>query len=54
MMSTTLFQFAKKESFWILVVDLPPCEINAIVGAINPRDIAKKETESEINIVIER
>lgn len=38
----------------MLVVDLPPAELNALVGAINPRDIARKETESEINFVIER
>lgn len=53
-MSSTLIQFAKKEQFWVLVVDLPPSELNAIAGAINPRDIARKETESEINLVIER
>uniref|UniRef100_T1GUJ7 RWD domain-containing protein n=1 Tax=Megaselia scalaris TaxID=36166 RepID=T1GUJ7_MEGSC len=52
-MSSTLIQFAKKESFWVLVVDLPPSELNALVGAINPREVTKKETESEINVVIE-
>ncbi|XP_030371378.1 eIF-2-alpha kinase GCN2 isoform X2 [Scaptodrosophila lebanonensis] len=53
-MSSTLAQFIKKESFVVLVVELPPSVLNAIVGAINPREIGKKETESEINIVIER
>lgn len=53
-MSSTLVQFTKKEQFWVLVVDLPPSELNAIAGAINPREIARKETESEISLVVER
>ncbi|XP_068157751.1 eIF-2-alpha kinase GCN2 [Drosophila tropicalis] len=53
-MSSTLAQFLKKESFVVLVVELPPSVVNAIVGAINPREIRKKETESEIYFVIER
>ncbi|XP_017067151.1 eIF-2-alpha kinase GCN2 isoform X2 [Drosophila eugracilis] len=53
-MSSTLSQFLKKETFVVLVVELPPAVVNAIVGAINPREIRKKETEPEINFVIER
>lgn len=53
-MSSTLAQFIKKESFVVLVVDLPPAVLNSIVGAINPREMRKKETEPEINFVIER
>ncbi|KAH8293934.1 hypothetical protein KR054_006754 [Drosophila jambulina] len=53
-MSSTLAQFIKKETFVVLVVELPPAVVNAIVGAINPREIRKKETEPEINFVIER
>ncbi|KAH8310513.1 hypothetical protein KR044_001731 [Drosophila immigrans] len=53
-MSSTLSQFVKQETFVVLVVDLPPAVLNAIVGAINPREMRKKETEPEINFVIER
>ncbi|EDV94516.1 GH19296 [Drosophila grimshawi] len=53
-MSSTLAQFSKKESFVVLVVEMPPSVVNAIVGAINPRVLRKKETEPEINFVIER
>jgi len=53
-MSSTLSQFLKKETFVVLVVELPPAVVNAIVGAINPREIRKRETEPEINYVIER
>lgn len=53
-MSSTLAQFIKKESFVVLVVELPPAVVNAIVGAINPREMRKKETEPEINFVMER
>ncbi|XP_039950475.1 eIF-2-alpha kinase GCN2 [Bactrocera tryoni] len=53
-MSVTLSQFMKKESVIVLVVELPPVTVNAIVGAINPREADKKETEVEINNVIER
>ncbi|XP_036323634.1 eIF-2-alpha kinase GCN2 [Rhagoletis pomonella] len=53
-MSMTLSQFVKKESVLVLVVELPPVTVNAIVGAINPREADKKETEVEINNVIER
>ncbi|XP_017089364.2 eIF-2-alpha kinase GCN2 isoform X1 [Drosophila bipectinata] len=53
-MTSTLAQFIKKETFVVLVVELPPAVVNAIVGAINPREIRKKETEPEINVVIER
>ncbi|XP_043655255.1 eIF-2-alpha kinase GCN2 [Drosophila teissieri] len=53
-MSSTLSQFLKKETFVVLVVELPPAVVNAIVGAINPREIRKRETEPEINFVIER
>lgn len=53
-MTGTLSQFVKKELFIVLVVDLPPSVLNAFVGAINPREISKKETELEINNVIER
>ncbi|KAI8044028.1 hypothetical protein M5D96_000177 [Drosophila gunungcola] len=53
-MSSTLAQFLKKETFVVVVVELPPAVVNAIVGAINPREIRKKETELEINFVIER
>ncbi|XP_055902335.1 eIF-2-alpha kinase GCN2 [Eupeodes corollae] len=53
-MTTTLLQFGKNEDFTVLVVDLPSTAINAIVGAINPREVTKKETELELNIVIER
>lgn len=53
-MTTTLLQFGKNENFTVLVVEVPPTTINAIVGAINPREIFKKETEHELNIVIER
>ncbi|EDW27954.1 GL27249 [Drosophila persimilis] len=53
-MGSTLAQFMKKESFVVLVVELPPAVVNAFVGAINPREIRKKETEQEFNFVIER
>lgn len=53
-MSSTLAQFIKKETFVVLVVELPPAVLNALVGAINPREIRKKETEPEMNFVIER
>ncbi|EDW16491.1 eIF-2-alpha kinase GCN2 [Drosophila mojavensis] len=53
-MSSTLSQFIKKESFEVLVVELPPAVVNAIVGAINPRVLRKKETEPEMTFVIER
>ncbi|KAH8383572.1 hypothetical protein KR009_009336, partial [Drosophila setifemur] len=53
-MSSTLAQFIKKETFVVLVVELPPAVVNAIVGSINPREIRKKETEPEINFVMER
>ncbi|XP_054730561.1 eIF-2-alpha kinase GCN2 [Anastrepha obliqua] len=53
-MSTTLSQFTKKENVVVLVVELSPTIVNAIVGAINPRDANKKETEVEINNVMER
>lgn len=53
-MSSTLTQFSKTESIAVLVVELPPATLNAIIGAINPRDINGKETEQEINYVIER
>ncbi|ALC47839.1 Gcn2 [Drosophila busckii] len=53
-MNSTLSQFLKKESFEVLVVELPPAVLNAMVGAINPREMRKKETEPEMNFVIER
>lgn len=53
-MSSTLSQFIKKESFEVLVVELPPAVVNAIVGAINPRTLRKNETEPEMTFVIER
>lgn len=52
-MTSTLLQFGKNEDLSVVVVDVPTTIINAIVGAINPR-VTKKETESELNIVIER
>ncbi|XP_075148275.1 eukaryotic translation initiation factor 2 alpha kinase Gcn2 [Haematobia irritans] len=53
-MSSTLAQFAKTENIAVLVVELLPCTLNAIVAAINPRAIDRKETEQEINCVIDR
>ncbi|XP_037943852.1 eIF-2-alpha kinase GCN2-like [Teleopsis dalmanni] len=53
-MNTILTQFTKKANVTVLIVDLPNSVLNAIVGAINPRTVNKKETEHEINIVIER
>ncbi|XP_064550119.1 eIF-2-alpha kinase GCN2 isoform X1 [Drosophila montana] len=53
-MSSTLAQFIKKESFVVVVVELPPAVVNAIVGAINPRVLRRNETEPEMNFVIER
>ncbi|XP_013102234.2 eIF-2-alpha kinase GCN2 [Stomoxys calcitrans] len=53
-MSSTLAQFAKSESIAVLVVELSPCTLNAIVAAINPRAIDHKETEQEINCVVDR
>lgn len=38
----------------VLVVELPRVTFNAIVGAINPRETDKKETDVEIYNVIER
>lgn len=53
-MSSTLAQFAKTESIAVLVVELPTSTLNAIVAALNPRAIDSKETEQEINCVIDR
>lgn len=53
-MTTTLLQFGKKERFTVIVLDLPRSPINALVGAINPREICNKETEHEIANVVER
>ncbi|KAL9892877.1 eukaryotic translation initiation factor 2 alpha kinase Gcn2 isoform 1-T1 [Glossina fuscipes fuscipes] len=53
-MSSTLTHFVKSETVTVLVVELPPTALNAIVGAVNPRDLGKKETEHEISSVIDR
>uniref|UniRef100_A0A1I8NAC2 non-specific serine/threonine protein kinase n=1 Tax=Musca domestica TaxID=7370 RepID=A0A1I8NAC2_MUSDO len=53
-MSSTLAQFAKTENIAVLVVELSPCTLNGIVAAINPRAVDRKETEQEINSVIDR
>lgn len=53
-MSSTLMQFVKNVQIAVLVVELPPCIVNAIVGLINPRSIDRKKTEQEFNAVIDR
>ncbi|XP_023293055.2 eIF-2-alpha kinase GCN2 [Lucilia cuprina] len=53
-MSSTLAQFVRNESIVVLVVELSHSTLNAIVGAINPRGIGHKETDQEINTVIDR
>lgn len=53
-MSSTLAQFVRNESIVVLVVELAHSTLNAIVGAINPRGIGRKETDQEINGVIDR
>uniref|UniRef100_W8B1Y4 non-specific serine/threonine protein kinase n=1 Tax=Ceratitis capitata TaxID=7213 RepID=W8B1Y4_CERCA len=53
-MSATLSQFTKKESVVVLVVDLPTTLVNAIVGAVYPRDIDKRESQIEFYQLGER
>lgn len=53
-MSSTLSQFVRNESIVVLVVELAHSTLNAIVGAINPRGIGRKETDQEIITVIDR
>lgn len=53
-MSQSLSLFGKKDSFKVIVVELPSALLKAITGAIDLRNISNKETDDEISVIIEK
>lgn len=53
-MSPSLTMLGKKEVVDVIVVELPPNVLRAVIGAIDTRNMAGKETDDEIAALIER
>lgn len=53
-MAPSLSLFGRKEKFFVMVVELPVATLNALVGAIDPRDIRNSDTDNSMAYVLER
>lgn len=53
-MSPSLTMLGKKEVVDVIVVELPPNVLRAIIGAIDTRNISSRETDEEIAAIMER
>lgn len=53
-MSESLLLFNKREQIAVIVVDLQPIVVRAIIGAVDPRGSSSREISNEISYVIDR
>lgn len=53
-MSPSLTMLGKKEVVDVIVVELPPNILRAVIGAIDTRNISGKDTDDEIAAIMER